>query len=51
MWGWILVIGMGAVMLTAWLRRAGSAAPDDHETLYPQGYMVDEVEALKRGRQ
>jgi hypothetical protein len=49
MWGWILVISMAALALTALFRRSGTTPPqDDSQRLYPQGYMKDEVEALKR---
>jgi hypothetical protein len=48
MWGWIVMLGMALLVLTAWVRRAHSAAPDAHRALYPHGYMDEAVEALKR---
>jgi hypothetical protein len=38
------------VLVTAVVRRSHAPTSNDHSTLYPQGYMAEEVEALKRSR-
>ena len=50
MFGWI-VLGMSMlVLVTTLVRRSSPVAPRPHQTLYPEGYMKDEVEALQRNR-
>jgi hypothetical protein len=50
MFGWI-VLGMSMlVLVTTLVRRLSEVTPKPHQTLYPEGYMKDEVEALQRNR-